>query len=125
VSAEQASEKAPGVAPGVAHRAAAAGVQAGGRRLLGQILKAQGVLREGQIQEALAEQRKQGGLIGQCLVQLGHCSSAAVARALAEQAGMESVDLSTRTPEKAALALIDGCRSSCRAARCWWRSPTR
>src|SRR5205814_9495947 len=32
---------------------------AGGRRLLGQILKAAGTLREGQIQSALAEQRKQ------------------------------------------------------------------
>jgi len=95
-------------ATGAVHRAAAAGVKSEGRRLLGQILKTQGVLREGQIQEALGVQRKQAGLIGQCLVELGHCSSADVARALAEQAGMESVDLSTRTPEKAALALIDG-----------------
>jgi len=46
---------------------------ASGRKLLGQILKARGVVREGQIQEALAEQRKQGGLIGQHLVALGHC----------------------------------------------------
>jgi type IV pilus assembly protein PilB len=78
-----------------------------GRRLLGQVLKAQGVLREGQVQEALAEQRRHGGLIGQCLVQLGHCSPAQVARALAEQAGLELVDLDRVAPEKAALALVD------------------
>ncbi|MFN0007064.1 MAG: GspE/PulE family protein [Planctomycetota bacterium] len=81
---------------------------AGGRRLLGQILKAQGVVREGQVQEAIALQRKQGGLIGQCMVELGHCTAGDVARALAEQAGLEMVDLSKVEPEKAALALVDG-----------------
>jgi len=79
----------------------------GGRRLLGQILKAKGVVREGQVQEALAAQRKHGGLIGQCLIELGHCAAADVARALAEQAGLESVDLDKVKPEKAALALVD------------------
>jgi len=88
--------------------AVAAGSAGGGRRLLGQILKAQGVVREGQIQEAIAHQRKQGGLIGQCLVELGHCSAGDVARALAEQAGLQMVDLSKVEPEKAALALVDG-----------------
>ncbi|MBL8860914.1 MAG: type II/IV secretion system protein [Planctomycetes bacterium] len=78
-----------------------------GRRLLGQVLKGQGVLKEGQVQEALAEQRKHGGLIGQCLVQLGHATSAQIARGLAEQAGLESVDVTRATPEKAALALVD------------------
>ena len=57
----------------------------GGRRLLGQILKQQGKLKEGQVQEALSEQRSQGGLIGQHLVALGHCSAAHVAAALAER----------------------------------------
>jgi type IV pilus assembly protein PilB len=79
-----------------------------GRRLLGQILKAKGVVREGQIQEALALQRKQGGLIGQLLVQQGAAKSSDIALALAEQAGMETVDLSRATPAKEALALIDG-----------------
>jgi type IV pilus assembly protein PilB len=79
----------------------------GGRRLLGQVLKGQGVVKEGQVQEALAEQRKHGGLIGQCLIQIGHCTSAHVARALAEQAGLEVADLSRANPEKAALALVD------------------
>ena len=46
MSAEGTSEKTSATA----HRAAAAGVKSEGRRLLGQILKGQGVLREGQIQ---------------------------------------------------------------------------
>ncbi len=78
-----------------------------GRRLLGQILKARGVVREGQIQEALAEQRKHGGLIGQCLVERGAATKLDVARALAEQSGLEIVDLEKLVPEKAALALVD------------------
>ena len=78
-----------------------------GRRLLGQILKAQDVVRESQIQEALNAQRKQGGLIGQCLVEAGHCTQAQVSRALAEQAGMETVDLHGVQPQEEALALID------------------
>ena len=82
--------------------------QGAGRRPLGQILKARGVVREGQIQEALSEQRKSGGLIGQILVELGHAKSSDIALAPAEQAGMEIVDLSKGVPEKAALALVDG-----------------
>jgi len=78
-----------------------------GRRLLGQILKEKGVLREGQIQEALAEQRKHGGLIGQHLVALGHCSQGEIALALAEQAGMTTVDLASVEPAADAVALID------------------
>jgi type IV pilus assembly protein PilB len=97
---------------GVVHRAVstnpAGSAAAAGRRLLGQILKAQGVLRESQIQEALQLQKKHGGLIGQLLIELGHASSAQIARALAEQAGLEWADVSKSPPEKAALALVDG-----------------
>jgi len=78
-----------------------------GRRLLGQILKDRGLVREGEVQEALREQREQGGLIGQCLVSLGTCTQADIVLALAEQAGMESVDLATVTPQAAALELVD------------------
>jgi type IV pilus assembly protein PilB len=78
-----------------------------GRKLLGQILKARGILREGQIQEALAEQRKHGGLIGQHLVSLGHCTSADLTLALAEQAGLAAVDLARVEPTDEALAKVD------------------
>jgi type IV pilus assembly protein PilB len=99
---------APEPSSGVAHRAQSSVGPAGGRRLLGQILKAQSVVREGQIQEALALQRKSGGLIGQVLIELGHAKAVDIARALAEQAGLEMADLTKLSPEKAALALVDG-----------------
>jgi len=82
-------------------------MSAEGRKLLGQILKERGTIREGQVQEALAEQRKHGGLLGQHLVDLGHCSSADVTSALAEQAGLTAVDLEQVTPTEEALARID------------------
>src|SRR5262245_19160262 len=80
---------------------------AAGRKLLGQILKARGLVREAQIQEALAEQRKHGGLIGQHLVALKHCSSADVTTALAEQTGLVAVDLTRARPSQEALAKVD------------------
>src|SRR5262249_8638564 len=78
-----------------------------GRKLLGQILKARGAVREGQIQEALAEQRKHGGLIGQHLIALNHCKAADVAAALAEQAGLAAVDLARVRPSEEALGKVD------------------
>ena len=78
------------------------------RPLLGQILKARGVIRESQVQAALGEQRKHGGLIGQALVETGACTASDIAFALAEQAGLESVDLGAVAPESDALAAVDG-----------------
>ncbi len=77
------------------------------KRLLGQLLKARGVLDEAQIQEVLAHQRREGGLFGEILVQLSHASPGEVAAALAEQAGLESVDLDGVTPSPEALELVD------------------
>jgi type IV pilus assembly protein PilB len=79
----------------------------GGRRPLGQILKARGVVKESQVQAALADQRRGGGLIGQCLVRMGACSPADVAMALAEQAGLETVDVAAATPTPEALGALD------------------
>ncbi|MEO6711637.1 MAG: ATPase, T2SS/T4P/T4SS family [Planctomycetota bacterium] len=79
-----------------------------GRRPLGQILKARGVVKESQIQEALGNQRKRGGLIGQILIEMGAAKSADVALALAEQSGLETVDLTRVHPSRDALALVDG-----------------
>jgi type IV pilus assembly protein PilB len=78
-----------------------------GRRLLGQVLKDRGIVREGQIQEALGEQRSHGGLIGQCLVSLGTCTAGDIVLALAEQAGMETLDSADLRPDPEALALVD------------------
>ena len=54
------------------------------RRLLGQILKEQGAIHEGMVQEALQLQRERGGRIGEILLQLGHIQRGDLARALAE-----------------------------------------
>ena len=81
---------------------------ASGRRLLGQVLKDRGVIKESQVQAALGEQRRHGGLIGQCLVAMGACAESDVAMALAVQAGLEAVDLSQVAPESEALEAVDG-----------------
>ncbi len=86
---------------------ASAPASSSGKRLLGQILKQRGIVREVEIQEALAEQRKEGGLIGQILVRLGRCQPADVALALADQAGLASIDLARVSPDAALLELID------------------
>ncbi|MGD2017060.1 MAG: ATPase, T2SS/T4P/T4SS family [Planctomycetota bacterium] len=84
------------------------GASSAGRPLLGQVLKARGVVRESQVQAALAEQRTHGGLIGQALVEMGACTAADIAMALAEQAGLETVDLERERPSEEAIGTIDG-----------------
>ncbi|MCK6439717.1 MAG: Flp pilus assembly complex ATPase component TadA, partial [Planctomycetes bacterium] len=60
---------------------------------LGQILKGMDLVSEGDIQEALAIQRKKGGLIGKILTDLKVVSDGDVMFALATQHSMEFVDL--------------------------------
>lgn len=78
-----------------------------GRELIGQILKKRGFIKESAIQAALAEQRKHGGLLGSHLVTLGHVSAKDLAIGLAEQAGLEHVDLSATQPTEEALECLD------------------
>ncbi|MFH0944098.1 MAG: ATPase, T2SS/T4P/T4SS family [Planctomycetota bacterium] len=78
------------------------------RKLLGQILKEMKKVHEGQIQEALTEQRSRGGAIGELLVKAGAITRDDLARALGIQAGMAVVDLSTIEIPKAAIEKIDG-----------------
>jgi len=77
------------------------------RKLLGQILKESGVIHEGQIQEALAVQRREGGLLGQIFVRLGAASDSDVAMALGRQAGLEWVDVEGREIPREALGKVD------------------
>ncbi|GAB4141211.1 MAG: ATPase, T2SS/T4P/T4SS family [Planctomycetota bacterium] len=77
------------------------------RRLLGQILKEQGVIHEGMVQEALVIQREKGGRIGEILLELGHIGRADLARALAAQAGMDYWDLDANPPSPEAVQKID------------------
>src|SRR5437763_626382 len=60
---------------------------------LGQILKLMELRHEGHIQQALQIQRKQGGVIGEILVNLGYVAREEILLALAAQMGMEVVDL--------------------------------
>jgi type II secretory ATPase GspE/PulE/Tfp pilus assembly ATPase PilB-like protein len=66
---------------------------------LGQILKEMELISEGQLQEALALQRKEGGVLGMILVRLGYVANEEVLLALAAQLGMEVVDLFELPPE--------------------------
>src|SRR5436190_17313620 len=65
----------------------------GRHKPLGQVLKEMELISEGQIQEALQIQRKQGGVIGEILVGLGYVAREEILLALAAQMGMEVVDL--------------------------------
>jgi type IV pilus assembly protein PilB len=77
------------------------------RRLLGQILKDHGAVHEGMVQEALAVQREQGGRIGEVLMQLQHIDRSQLARALAEQAGLQFWDLQASPPQQDAVGKVD------------------
>ncbi|MHC4598254.1 MAG: GspE/PulE family protein [Planctomycetota bacterium] len=77
-----------------------------GRRLLGQILKSMGLIHEGQVQEALSRQAREGGRIGEILVKLGHCTTEQVTEAVGKQSGMEVVDLSAVEPDPELLDLV-------------------
>jgi type IV pilus assembly protein PilB len=65
----------------------------GRHKPLGQVLKEMELVSEGQIQESLQIQRKQGGVIGEILVGLGYVARDEILLALAAQMGMEVVDL--------------------------------
>lgn len=65
----------------------------GGRKPIGQILKEMELVTEGEIQEALMEQRDKGGALGQILISLGYVSEDDVLFALSAQAGMDVVNL--------------------------------
>src|SRR5688572_4570874 len=65
----------------------------GGSRPLGQLLKDMELVSEGQIQEALAIQRKKGGAIGDVLVELAYITPQELLLALGSQRGMEVVAL--------------------------------
>ena len=63
------------------------------RKRIGQILVEQGIVTEAQVREALEQTKVQGGALGQMLVQLGYTTEDDVIHALAEQAGMEVIEL--------------------------------
>lgn len=61
---------------------------------IGRLFIERGLISEGQLQEALAESQRVGGLLGRVLIDLGYVTDADLVRALTEQVGLEFVDLS-------------------------------
>lgn len=75
-------------------------------RQLGEILIAEGSLNEHQLMSAIDEQRTRGQTLGRTLVELGLISESQLVRALAQQVGMEFVDLATYPVDQSAVAIV-------------------
>ena len=73
---------------------------------LGQILIEQGLLTAEQLQQAVEEHDRSGRLLGRVLIDLGFVKEADLVRALAEQVGLEFVDLSDYRVDAASAALL-------------------
>jgi type IV pilus assembly protein PilB len=79
----------------------------GGRRLpLGSLLVREGLLTPEQLEQALAEKERTGHRLGEIVVERGWAQPHDVARALAEQHGLEFVDLAKAQLEPAAANLL-------------------
>ncbi len=63
------------------------------KKLLGELLKEKGLLNEARLQVALKHQQVTGQLLGDILIRLGFVSATDVAQTLAEQAGLEFIDI--------------------------------
>jgi type IV pilus assembly protein PilB len=77
------------------------------KKLIGQVLKEMRLIHEGQVQEALGLQKKDGGRIGQVLVKMGAITEDQLMVALGKQAGLEVVDLRQFEPQKEAVSKVD------------------
>lgn len=63
------------------------------KKLLGELLKEKGLLTEARLQVALRHQQVTGQLLGDILIRLGFVSAMDIAQSLAEQAGLEFIDI--------------------------------
>ena len=75
-------------------------------RQLGEILISEGALTEHQLMDAIDEQRSRGQTLGRTLVELGMISESQLVRALAQQVGMEFVDLASYPVDQSAVAMV-------------------
>ena len=73
---------------------------------VGSILLDQGILRQEQLDAALAEQTRAGGKLGSILQELGLVSPLDIAEAIARQAGVEVMSLNDVSADPEAVALI-------------------
>ena len=74
-----------------------------GRPLLGAFLLRRGLLTAERLEQGLTEQERSGLPLGQVLVGLGLITTRDLAEALAEQHGLEYIDLSAASPEEEAV----------------------
>ncbi len=74
---------------------------------MGEILIEAGIITEEKLQLALGEQKQTGEKLGATLQRLGICSEGEIAKVLAGQAGVDSVELSEMAIERAAAELVD------------------
>ena len=73
---------------------------------LGTLLVSAGLLTPEQLQHALEVKEESGGRLGQIVVDLGFASERGIAGALADQYGLEFVDLEATPPESRAIELL-------------------
>lgn len=73
---------------------------------IGEILQSKNLINKNQLRIALIQQRVTGELLGETVVKLGFVSSKELSQALAEQAGVEYIDLSQYPVSEEALKLI-------------------
>lgn len=64
------------------------------KKRLGEILIAEGLIDQGQVQEALQEQQKKGVLLGEALIRLGYVTELDIAGAFSTQFGLPYIDAS-------------------------------
>ncbi|MEO5987831.1 MAG: ATPase, T2SS/T4P/T4SS family [Candidatus Eisenbacteria bacterium] len=74
---------------------------------LGDLLIEAALIDSGQLDSAIAEQKKSGQMLGAILVRLGHVSESSILHVLQRQLGLRLVDLDEVTADEAALATIN------------------
>jgi type IV pilus assembly protein PilB len=79
-------------------------VRAGGQ--LDQLLLARGLLSEDQLQEAMETAQQRGRSLGRVLIELGFVTEAGLVAILAEQLGLEFIDLADASLDASAIALV-------------------
>jgi type IV pilus assembly protein PilB len=88
--------------------------------LLGAILLRSGLITPEQLEDALSEQMRDGGRLGEIMRDRGWVTSRDIARAIAEQYGFEFVDLAEEAIDELAAALLP-----VELARRWTALPVR
>ncbi len=73
---------------------------------LGEMLVQRGLIDPVQLQSALAHQRRWGGRLGRCIVQLGFMKEQTLLRNVGEQIGVPFVEIGDRAVPRAILSLV-------------------